>query len=115
MARNNPVPASMLTEYIEATRPTVTEDRYGDLNQTATENIATFWGHVNELKSSTAVENGKKRTTRIVEITCREDDVENIDIDDVLSIEGSSDQYQVNDIYDSNWKWGTTIIAEYMI
>ena len=107
-----PLPGGMLDNYITAYRPTVTEDRYGELTQSGTTTIATFWGDIKEMKSKTNVEQGKKRETRIIEVTARRRDVQNVDLDDLLSFGNLDEDFQVNDIYESDWKYGVTIIAE---
>ena len=103
----------MLTNYAQARRAVTTEDEYGDLDVTSITDIATFWCDIRETKSFTIEETGKKRITREVEILARERDVVDIDIDDEITFGNSTDTYQVNDFYESDWKWGTTIIAEY--
>ena len=113
MAQGRPLTASMLTNYATASRAVTTEDDYGDLNVTSIDTIATFWCDIKELKSDSILETGKKRITRVIEITARENDVLNIDLDDEITFGNSSDTYQVNDYYESDWRWGRTIIAEY--
>ena len=105
----------MLENFVTATRPVVEEDRYGNLNQTSVTTITTFWADIQELDSDTTLEQGKKRIATRLRLTCREDDIENVGLDDVLIIDGYSEQYQVNDYFDSEWKFGSTIIAEIKI
>ena len=105
--------ASMLDNYITCTRSTVTEDDFGDLTETASEEIAVFWGHIEELKSKQDLEQGKKRLTRQIMITARERDTDLINLDDEITFGNSTDIYQINDYFESDWKAGRTIIAEF--
>ena len=103
----------MLTNFITATRPVTTEDYHGDLVVDSIETVATFWAHIKEVRSLSDLDIGKKRITRRLEITARERDIEAIDLDDILTFGNSDDEYQVNDIYEGDWRFGRTILAEY--
>ena len=101
--------------YIQVTRPTVTEDGYGDLTLTSNEAIASFWGGVQELKpkdSDLTFDNGRTRFTRTIKITADERDTANVDIDDHLSIGSSEYTWEVTNIFESDWKYSRTIIAQ---
>ena len=113
MGPGKPIPASMLRDYVTCTRSTVAEDDFGDLTETASEEIAVFWAHIEELKSTQDLEQGKKRQTRQLMITAREKDVDQIQLDDEITFGNSPDIYQINDYYESDWRYGRTLIAEY--
>ena len=101
--------------YIQVTRPSVTEDGYGDLTLTSQEDIASFWGSVQELKpkdSDLTFDNGRTRFTRTVKIHADERDSANVDIDDHLTIDSSEYTWEVTNIFESDWKWSRTIIAQ---
>ena len=112
MARGNVLNSGMLDNYITVVRPVVTEDREGDLIPTDITPIVELWGSIKELKSSTDLYAGRKRTTRTVEITVRTRDAELIDIDDLLTFGQIEGDWQINDIWESEWRYGTTLLAE---
>lgn len=114
MPHGKPLPSAMLNDFITAVRPMVTEDAYGDLSSTENTDIATFWGDVNEDKSSTYIETGKIKSNHMVTITCRTRDIVGIEEDDHLTFGNSAFIWQVKEIYESDWKYGSTIIAEYI-
>ena len=113
MAQDKPVPASMLKDLITAKRPTTVEDEYGDLTVASETTVATFWGNVKEDKPSVALTTGKTRQSKIVTITARDRDVSDIDLHDELSFGNSEDVFIVRDFYESEWRWATTIVAEF--
>ena len=113
MEANKPLHPGMLTNFVTATRPVTTEDAYGELLVDSVETVATFWAYIKETRSLAEVEIGKKRITRRLEITARERDIEDIDLDDILTFGNSDDEYQVNDIFEADWRFGRTILAEY--
>ena len=114
MARGNPLPASMLNDYITAKRPTLVEDEYGELTASSESTIATFWGMIEEQESTVDIAQGKTRQTKVIKITARERDVMDIDLEDELSFGNSEDTYIVKDFYESKWKYGRTIMAQYI-
>ena len=113
MARTNVLNAGMLDNYIIVSRPVVTEDvTDGDLIPQSDTPITELWGHIKELKSSTDIFSGRKRSSRTVEITVRTRDAEQIDIDDNLTFGQITGAWQINDIWESDWRYGTTILAQ---
>ena len=100
--------------YIQATRPVTTEDGYGDLTLTSQEPIASFWGSVKELmpkSSDLTFDNGRARFTRTVKIMADSRDTIDVDIDDHLTIDNLSN-WEVTNIFEDQWKFGRTIIAQ---
>ena len=57
-------------------------------------------------------ENGKKRIIRTYMILTREYDADAVELDDILLIGDNPNELQVNDFFESEWKYGLTIIAE---
>ena len=109
-----PLHRSMLENYVTATRPTTTENYYGDLDVTSNETIATFWAGIKENEPfKINVEEGNKRQTRTITLVCRSNDVLDVEIDDILTFGNSNDQWQVNEFHESKWKYGIEIHAEY--
>ena len=101
--------------YIKVTRPQVEEDAYGDLTVTSQEDIASFWGSVTEIKprySDLTSDNGRVRFTRTIEIIADDRDTDSVDIDDHLVIDGTGYNWEVTNIFESDWKWSRTIIAQ---
>ena len=114
MVQDRPIPASMLDEVLIAVRNATDEElRYGDLTTSSELLVATFYAHIKELRDKTKDSAGRKQNTKVVEITARAQDVEDLMIDDELRIQGVDIKYQVNSIYESDWKYGTTIVAQY--
>ena len=112
MARGNVLNAGMLDNFITVMRPVTTEEFEGDLVPTDLTPITQLWGMIKEQPSSTDVYNGRKRLTRTIEVTVRTRDAELIDIDDLLTFGQIQGDFQINDIWESDWRYGTTIIAE---
>ena len=112
MARGNVLNPGMLDNYITVTRPTVTEDSEGDLIPTDLTPITELWGMITEKPSTTDIYSGRKRLTRSIEVVVRTRDAELIDIDDLLTFGQIPGNWQINDIWESDWKYGTTILAE---
>ena len=104
--------AGMLDNFITVSRPITEEGDEGDLIVISNEPIAELWGMIIEKPSSTDIYAGRKRLTRTVEILVRTRDAEQIDIDDSLSFGQITGDWQVNDIWESDWRFGTRILAE---
>ena len=101
--------------YITVTRPVVSEDAYGDLTTTSSEAIASFWGYVKEMKpkeSDLTFDNGRARFTRTIKIMADSRDTVNVDIDDHLTLGSSEFNWEVTNIFEGDWKWSRTIIAQ---
>ena len=98
--------------YITAISPVTSEDEYGELNVVSTTSFS-FWGSVKELKSDVDVIAGKRRTNRVLEIMCDTRDVENLTELYYVTVDGQPDQYQVDDVYESKWKFVSTVIVKY--
>ena len=109
-----PLHRSMLENYVTATRPVVTEDRYGDLRVTSNTIIANFWADITELEPTDfGVDAGKKRQTRMIKLVCRSEDIQNVELDDILTFGNSDEEWQVNEFHEARWKYGKEIHAEY--
>ena len=104
--------AGMLDNYITVIRPVVTESSEGDLVPTDLTPITELWGMIIEKPSSTDIYGGRKRLTRTIEIMVRTRDAEQIDIDDILNFGEITGDWQINDIWESDWRYGTSILAE---
>ena len=95
------------------------EDRYGDITPSVTEeNIAEFWGDIEEMKPyvddlNTFATDEHLRYNRRLKITADSTDSENVDIGDIVQIDNRPEKWVVRSFYDSEWKWQRTIITEY--
>ena len=98
--------------YITAILPVTSEDEYGELTVVSATTL-NFWAAVKELKSDVDVIAGKRRTNRILEITCDTRDIKNLSESYYITVDGEPDQYQVDDIYESKWKFISTVIVKY--
>ena len=98
--------------YITAIVPVTSEDEYGELSVVSTTSF-NFWGSVKELRSDVDVIAGKRRTNRVLEIMCDTRDVEYLTELYYVTVDGSPEQFQVTDIYESKWKFVSTIIVKY--
>ena len=98
--------------YITAILPTTSEDEYGELTVVSTTSLE-FWASVKETKSEVDVIAGKRRTNRVLEITCDTRDIEDLNESYYLTVDGEADQFQVVDIYESKWKFVSTVIVKY--
>lgn len=83
------------------------------VTQTETTTI-TFFGKITDMKSDTNVGGGKRRNRRKLMIECDSRDVANLTVDYTLTYDGSSDVFQVSDIYDSEFRFTTEVIAEHI-
>ena len=98
--------------YVTAIRPVTSEDEYGELSVVSTTSIS-FWAKVKELKSDVDVIAGKRRQNRVLEITCDTRDIEDLTESFYVTVDGQPDQYQIDDIYESKWKFVSTVIVKY--
>ena len=101
--------------FVTANRPTVTEDEYGDLTTTSNEQVAQFWASVKEiepLEKDLTFDYGKPRLTRTIKMMVDSRDTTNLEIDDQLTIDSSTDLWRVSEIFESGWKYSNTIIAQ---
>ena len=101
--------------YITVTRPVVSEDGYGDLTTTSETAVASFWGSVVEMKpkdSDLTFDNGRARFTRTIKITADSRDTEDVDIDDHLNLGSSEFDWEVTNLFEGDWKYTRTIIAQ---
>ena len=112
MARGKVLNAGMLDNYITVSRPTTEETEKGDLRIISNIPVVELWGMIEERPSSTDINVGRKRLSRTIQVVVRTRDAEGIDIDDELSFGQISGSWQVNNIWESDWRYGTTLIAE---
>ena len=98
--------------YITAIVPVTSEDEYGELTVVSATSFS-FWAKVRELSSEVDVIAGKRRTNKVLELICDTRDIANLTELYYVTIDGDPDQYQVDDIYESRWKFVSTVIVKY--
>lgn len=102
--------AGKLDKRILIKRQSKTPDGFGGFTSTnATNN--TIWANLNYTSGSIDNKNGRKKRNLQVELLIRKKTAENILITDLLQIENVNGFFQINDMYDSNYKYYTTIVA----
>ena len=100
-------------DYITATLPTQSYDEDGRLVTSGSTTIE-FWGNIDDVKSDLTVGGGKRRDARMIKIEVDSRDVEDLTIDYTLTYGGSSDRFQVVDIFDSDFRFTSMVIAQYI-
>ena len=98
--------------YITAIVPVTSEDEYGELTVVNIQSF-NFWASVKELKSDVDVIAGKRRTNRVLEITCDTRDITDLTELYYITVDGNPEQFQVDDIYENKWKFISTVIVKY--
>jgi hypothetical protein len=74
-----------------------------------------FWGDVEDLPSNKTDYMGRYRTVNIKKIVCDSRDLEGLDEDFTVIIEGSETKYQIVDVIDTAFKFTAELIIERII
>lgn len=91
-------------------RQSKTADGFGGFSSTlATQ--TTIWANVNYTDGDISIKNGKRDRNLVIELIVRKKTADNIATTDLLEIENVSGQFQINSMFDSNYKYFTTITA----
>ena len=91
-------------------RQSKTVDGFGGFTSTlATQ--TTIWANVNYTGGDVATKNGKRDRNLVIELTVRKKTADDIATTDLLEIENESGQFQINNMFNSNYKYYTTITA----
>jgi head-tail adaptor len=91
-------------------RQSKTADGFGGFSSTlATQ--TTIWANVNYTDGDITIKNGKRDRNLVIELIVRKKTADNIATTDLLEIENVSGQFQINSMFDSNYKYFTTITA----
>jgi|14BtaG_2_1085337.scaffolds.fasta_scaffold104286_2 head-tail adaptor len=89
-------------------------DSYGGFQEGSTEYI-TIWANYKQLKGDRSTENGQRATRTDVELISRTNTIDFINTNATsnwyFKVEGESDNYRINNIYESEYKNYTTINA----
>ena len=113
MAQGKPIPASMLTNYVVVMRAGDGTDEYGDLDPTSIIEVGDFWADIKEVVPTADIWVGQQRLSRQVKITCRTDDAELVQLGDIVRFGNLDRDFEVVSLYESDWRYGLTIEAEY--
>lgn len=102
--------AGELDKRVLIKRQTKSADGFGGFTDTvATE--TTVWAKVNFVDGEIISKNGKKDRNSKIEMIVRKKTGDNINITDLLQIENTNGFFQINNKYDSDFKYFTTIEA----
>ena len=92
----------------------IIEDDYGELNVSAFEDIVECWAAIKEVKSGLETQAGAILHNRRLEIVTDSRDATDVDLGDIVTINNlDNDEFVVTNKYQSEWRWRTTIIAEF--
>jgi len=102
--------AGKLDKRVLIKRQTKTSDGFGGYTSSnATEN--TIWANVSFTKGDITNKNGRKKRSLQIELLIRKKTADNILTTDLLQIENIAGLYQINDMYDADYKYYTKLIA----
>ena len=92
----------------------VIEDDYGTITVASFDEVTTFWGDVQEMKSDLIQQSGAMLQTRRLEITADSRDTEPVDLGDIVTINNlDNNEFVVINIFESDWRWKNTILVEF--
>lgn len=89
-------------------------DGYGGFTNTVS-TYDTIWGDVKQISGKRDSENGQRSTKTQVEVICRAKTIDAVNAgagdDWIFQVEGNSNTYRINEIYESELKYFTKIIG----
>lgn len=90
------------------------DDGYGGFTNTISV-YNTIWGDVKQISGKRESDNGQRSTKTEVELICRADTIDAVisgcGQDWLFQVEGNSDTYRINDLFQSELKYFTKIIG----
>lgn len=102
--------AGKLDTRVIVKRLTKTADGYGGTTATkATE--TTIWAYKRDVSGDIKTQNVQRKKFVDIELVVRKKTADDILDNDILQIEGNSTEYRINEIFDSEHKYFTTIRA----
>lgn len=102
--------SGQLNTRININRYTKTQDDFGGYNSTNSV-LKSIWCDLREVRGDVSVEGGMTQRRVNAELLVRKNAVDDVLIGDTFNIEGQSDQYKINDIYQSELDFFVTIKA----
>jgi len=91
-------------------RQSKTADGFGGFTSTLSTQT-TIWASVNYTDGDITTKNGKRDRNLVIELIVRKKTADNIATTDLLEIENETGQYQINTMFDSKYKYFTSITA----
>ena len=86
-----------------------TADSYGGYTNTLT-TYSTIWANVKQIDGEKSSKYGQRETKTNVELLCRAETIDGINLTEyVFQIDGSSDNYRINNVFESEFKYITKI------
>ena len=102
--------AGKLDKRVLIKRQTKSSDGFGGFTSTSATNN-TIWAKVDYVAGEVENTSGRRKRKLVVEIIVRKKAADNILITDLLQIENITGFYQINDMFDADYKYYTKIIA----
>jgi len=102
--------AGRLNTRISVNRYTKVADDFG--GYTSTEAVLkNVWCHLKEIKGDVSAENGMTQRRVTAELILRKKAADEVRIGDTINIDGQTDKFKINNMYQSELDFYTTIIA----
>ena len=102
--------AGKLNTRININRYTKVADDFGGFNSTQSV-YKSIWCHLKEIKGDVSADNGMTQRKVNAELMVRKKAADDILIGDTFNIDGQSDQFKINDLYQSDLDFYVTIKA----
>ena len=102
--------AGKLNDRITIKRLTRVSDNFGGYNSTLAD-VKTAWCELKEKSGEIEMENGKRQHSIVVEIIMRKKTADEISVGDIFVVEGQTQKYRINDMYESDLKYYVKIKA----
>tara|TARA_R100001244_G_scaffold38568_1_gene34881 strand:- start:159 stop:485 length:327 start_codon:yes stop_codon:yes gene_type:complete len=87
-----------------------TSDGYGGVTNTLS-TYSTIWANVKQIDGEKSSKYGQRETKTNVELLCRAETIDQLPGEYVFQIDGSSDNYRINNVFESEFKYITKIIG----
>lgn len=88
-----------------------TSDGYGGFTDSVSTN-KTIWANVQDISGEIKSENGRRSWNTQIEIICRKKAVDSVNPrTHVLQVEGNATEYRINEIFNTDQKYYTKILA----
>lgn len=102
--------AGKLNTRISVNRYTRVADDFG--GYTSTEAVLkNVWCHLKEIKGDVSAENGMTQRRVTAELILRNKAADEVRIGDTINIDGQTDKFKINNMYQSELDFYTTIVA----
>lgn len=102
--------AGKLDKRVLIKRQSKTSDGFGGYTSSSSTNN-TVWAKVDYVKGDVENTSGRRKRKLVIELIVRKKAADNILITDLLQIENITGLYQINDMYDADYKYYTKIVA----